>query len=534
MLLAVLGVSSMVHLFSIGYMGEDPHYPRFFSYLSLFTFGMLLLVTGDNYLVMFVGWELIGVVSFLLISFWHTRLDAAKSALQAFLVNRAGDTLLTIAFFAVATISLEYGSFFTTAPYVNEGVLTLIGLLFLGGAMGKSAQLPLHMWLPNAMEGPTPVSALIHAATLVTAGVYLLLRSSPALEYAPTALLVITLVGAATAFFAATTALLQSDLKRVIAYSTCSQMGYLVAAIGLGQYSFSLFHLVNHAFFKALLFLAAGGLLHSVADEQDQRRLGGLVALLPFTYTALLIGSLSLMALPFLTGFYSKEIILTMAGSHYTMQGHWAYLLLTATAGITSFYSVRLLCLAFLGEPAGARQVYEHTHDQPLVIAVPLVVLSILAIFFGYLAQDLFVGIGSDVMPMPTARLDGEFQPVDLTPTVLTLLAAIAAYFIYTTPSAALGLAGLGNTALGRFLTAKWRWDQVINEGIVEPALAFGRATSVRLDMGALELVGPRGLSTILPKAGALLEERRGFGSFIPLVPVMIGVTLLTAGALIA
>jgi NADH-ubiquinone oxidoreductase chain 5 len=310
-------------------------------------------------------------------------------------------------------------------------------------------------------------------------------------------------------------------------------MGYLVAAVGLGQYSISLFHLVNHAFFKALLFLAAGGLLHSVADEQDQRRLGGLVALLPFTYTALMIGSLSLMAVPFMTGMYSKELLLTMAGSHYSLGGHWAHILLTITAGITAFYSVRLLALAFLGEPAGPRSTYEHTHDQPLVIAVPLVVLSLLAIFFGYLGQDLFVGIGSDALPMPSKRLDGEFGPVDLTPTILTVVGAVLAFIIYTTPSAATGLASLADTSLGRFFGAKWRWDAVINDLVVSPGLALGRATSVRLDIGALELVGPHGLSKVLPKAGALLEERRGFGSFIPMVPVSLGLTLLAAAVLI-
>jgi len=276
MLLPVTVVSSMVHIYSISYMAGDPHNQRFFSYLSMFTFFMLILVAGDNYLILFVGWEGIGVSSYLLINFWFTRIQANKSAIKAMVVNRVGDTFLSVAFFGVfwAFGNLDYATVYSLSPYMNETVLTIIGLLFLFAAMGKSAQLGLHTWLPDAMEGPTPVSALIHAATLVTAGVYLLLRSSPLLEFAPTTLVVITWVGAITAFFAATTGLLQNDIKRVIAYSTCSQMGYLFMAVGISQYSVALFHLVNHAFFKAVLFLAAGGVLHSMADQQDMRRLG--------------------------------------------------------------------------------------------------------------------------------------------------------------------------------------------------------------------------------------------------------------------
>jgi len=292
MLLPVLVVSSLVHLYSISYMAEDPHNQRFFSYLSMFTFFMLILVSGDNYFIMFIGWEGIGISSYLLINFWFTRIQANKSGIKALTVNRVGDMFLSIGFFAIFWVfgNVDYATVFSVSPFINESAITIIGLLLLIGAMAKSAQIGLHTWLPDAMEGPTPVSALIHAATLVTAGVYLMLRSSPIIEYGPTVLIVITWVGAITAFFAATTGLLQNDLKRVIAYSTCSQMGYLFMAVGLSQYNVALFHLVNHAFFKALLFLAAGAVIHGMADQQDLRRLGGLVNFLPFTYTAILIG----------------------------------------------------------------------------------------------------------------------------------------------------------------------------------------------------------------------------------------------------
>ncbi|KAH0446554.1 hypothetical protein IEQ34_024618 [Dendrobium chrysotoxum] len=293
MLFPVLTVSALVHVFSIDYIGADPHNQRFFAYLSMFTFFMLILVTGNNYLIMFV---------------------ANKSAIKALVVNRVGDMFLSIAFFAIffALGNLDYSTIFSVAPFVNETIVVIIGFLLLFAAIGKSAQLGLHTWLPDAMEGPTPVSALIHAATLVTAGVYLLIRSSPLIEYV-------------TAFFAATTGLLQNDLKRVIAYSTCSQMGYLFMACGLSQYNVALFHLVNHAFFKALLFLAAGAVLHATYDQQDQRRLGGIIGFLPFTYTAILVGSLSLIAVPWLTGFYSKDLILEVAYGQYEFSGHIAY-----------------------------------------------------------------------------------------------------------------------------------------------------------------------------------------------------------------
>jgi NADH-ubiquinone oxidoreductase chain 5 len=512
MLLPVLIVSSMVHVYSISYMSADPHTQRFFSYLSMFTFFMLILVAGDNYLILFVGWEGIGVSSYLLINFWFTRIQANKSAIQAMVVNRVGDTFLSIAFFIAFWVfgNLDYATIYSLSPYINETVLTIIGLLFLLAAMGKSAQLGLHTWLPSAMEGPTPVSALIHAATLVTAGVYLMLRSSPLLEFAPTTLVVITWVGAVTAFFAATTGLLQNDIKRVIAYSTCSQMGYLFMAVGISQYSVALFHLVNHAFFKAVLFLAAGGVLHSMSDQQDMRRLGGLINLLPFTYTIILIGSLSLMAIPFMTGFYSKDLILESGYAHYTMSGHIVYWLGTLTAMITAFYSFRLISMTFLTTPNAPKGDYQHTHEQPLIVMIPLIILALMSIFFGYIAKDSFVGMGSDMLatslfvhPSHITLVEAEFSiPTfyKLLPAFGTILGAALALLMYhrlANFTIDLGLNHLGKR-IYTFFNAKWFFDAIINHFVINKALILGLTTAKILDRGAIELIGPFGLTNTL------------------------------------
>jgi len=509
MLLPVLVVSSLVHIFSVDYMSADPHNQRFFAYLSMFTFFMLVLVTGDNYLIMFVGWEGIGISSYLLINFWFTRIQANKSAIKALVVNRVGDMFLSIGFFAIFFVfgNLDYSTVFSIAPFINETIITIIGLLLLLAAMGKSAQLGLHTWLPDAMEGPTPVSALIHAATLVTAGVYLLLRSSPVIEYGPTTLIVITWVGALTAFFAASTGLLQNDLKRVIAYSTCSQMGYLFMACGLSQYNVALFHLVNHAFFKALLFLAAGAVLHATYDQQDQRRLGGLIGFLPFTYTAILIGSLSLMALPWLTGFYSKDIIIELAYGQYEFSGTVAYWLGTISAGLTAFYSLRLISLTFLTYPNASKAVYNNIHDAPTIVMIPLTILSILAIFFGYVASDLFVGIGSDFLsqslfthPSHITLVEAENIPLlpKLLPIILSILGAGAAlYFYHVLPTV---LINISDNKVGRklykFLNGKYYIDVIYNHYIINGALQLGYIISKVLDRGMIEMVGPHGLTT--------------------------------------
>lgn len=515
MLLPVLVVSSLVHLYSISYMAEDPHNQRFFSYLSMFTFFMLILVAGDNYFIMFIGWEGIGISSYLLINFWYTRIQANKSGIKALTVNRVGDMFLSVGFFAIFWVfgNVDYATVFSIAPFINETAITIIGLLLLVGAMAKSAQIGLHTWLPDAMEGPTPVSALIHAATLVTAGVYLMLRSSPIIEYGPTVLVVVTWVGALTAFFAATTGLLQNDLKRVIAYSTCSQMGYLFMAVGLSQYNVALFHLVNHAFFKALLFLAAGAVIHGMADQQDLRRLGGLVNFLPFTYTAILIGSLSLMAFPFLTGFYSKDLILEVALGQYEVSGNIAYWLGTISAVFTAFYSFRLISLTFFTVPNAPKGDYLHAHEAPMIIVIPLVILSIMSIGFGYVAKDLFVGIGSDFLsaalfqhPDHISLVEAEFGLpliLKLLPAIGSLFgAALAVYLYHAVPGFTISLTNntIGN-ALYKFLNGKWLFDMAYNSFIISGGLRLGHVISKVMDRGVIELVGPYGFSNVLTNA---------------------------------
>lgn len=437
-------------------------------------------------------------------------MEANKSGIKALTVNRVGDMFLSVAFFSIFFLfgNLDYSTVFSLSPFMNETTLTVIGLLLLLAAMGKSAQLGLHTWLPDAMEGPTPVSALIHAATLVTAGVYLLLRSSPLLEYAPTALLVITWVGALTAFFAASTGVLQNDLKRVIAYSTCSQMGYLFMACGLSQYNVALFHLVNHAFFKALLFLAAGAVLHATHDQQDQRRLGGLLGFLPFTYTCILIGSLSLMALPWLTGFYSKDLILEVAYAQYEFSGNVAYWLGTISAALTAFYSFRLISMTFLTYPNASKSVYLHAHDASTIVMIPLLILSILAIFFGYIGRDLFVGMGSDFLstslfthPNHITLIEAEFGlplGVKLLPAIATLLGAGVSLYLYhvaTNFTIQLTTTNVGRN-LYKFFNGKYYFDVIYNHYVINGALQLGYIVSKTLDRGMIELIGPHGLTT--------------------------------------
>ena len=521
MFIPVLYISSLIHIFSTNYMAEDPHNQRFFSYLSLFTFFMLLLVSGANYFVMFVGWEGIGVVSYLLINFWFTRLQANKAAILALTMNRVGDMGLSIGLFALFSIfgSIDYATVFSIAPYMNETAITIIGLLLLTGAMAKSAQIPLHSWLPGSMEGPTPVSALIHAATLVTAGLYLLVRSSPLLEYSSTALLIITLVGASTAFFAATCGLVQNDLKRIIAFSTISQLGYMVMAVGLSQYNVALMHVVNHAFFKALLFLGAGAVIHSFADQQDVRRLGGLIKFLPFTYTAMLVGSLSLLATPWLTGFYSKDLIIELAYAQYSFSGTFAYILGSLTAGLTAFYSFRLISLVFLTVPNGPKISYLNSHEASLAVIIPLFVLALFSIFFGFVFSDLFVGVGTDffgnsifIHPNNISIIEAEFSNnpiIKLLPAILSLLGALTAIYLYHfNPHFVIEIT---ETSLGRkiytFLNGKYLFDVVYNNYIIGVGLKLGYTFSKVLDRGVIELVGPYGLANTFTNTGVNISK---------------------------
>jgi NADH-ubiquinone oxidoreductase chain 5 len=512
--LAVLFCSTLIHIYSIYYLPSDPHNQRFFSYLSAFTFGMLVLICGANFFVMFVGWEIIGLVSYLLINFYFTRIQANKAAILAFTMNRQGDMLLSIGFLAIFALfgSLNYSTVFSLAPYMNETALTIIALLLFGGACAKSAQLPLHSWLPGSMEAPTPVSALLHAATLVTAGIYLLLRCSPILEYSPTALLVITIVGASTAFFAATCGLVANDLKRIIAMSTISQLGYMTMAIGLSQYNVALFHTVNHAFFKALLFLGAGAVIHSFGDQQDIRKMGGLIKFLPFTYSVMLVGTLSLLATPFLTGFYSKDLIIELAYGNYSFSKMYAFILGSVTAGLTAFYSFRLISLVFLVSPNGNKQSYLNSHESNIWAIMPLIILSLFSIFFGYLFSDMFVGMGSDffgnslfIHPNNITLVEAEYSLsifIKLLPSILSLIGASSALIFYLkAPEIILSLT---ETSMGKklytFLNSKYYFDVIYNNYVFSNGFKLGYSISKLIDRGVIELVGPFGLSNSIFK----------------------------------
>jgi NADH-ubiquinone oxidoreductase chain 5 len=558
MLFVVNLVSALVHLYSTDYMSHDPHLPRFMAYLSLFTFFMLMLITGDNFVILFLGWEGVGICSYLLISFWYTRLQANKAAIKALVVNRVADFTLTIGMVAIFFVfqSLDFHVVFPLAPFfVNSTfvfcnydlpVLTVICSLLFLGAMGKSAQIGLHTWLPDAMEGPTPVSALIHAATMVTAGVFLIIKCSPLYEYVPTVLSIITFVGATTAFFSATVGLVQNDIKKVIAYSTCSQLGYMIFACGLSSYHVSFFHLVNHAFFKALLFLSAGAIIHSLSNEQDMRKYGALASLLPFTSVMLLIGSLSLMGFPFLTGFYSKDLILELAFTKYTFEGSFAYTLGLVTAFFTSYYSFRVFYMTFISKNNSFRAVMSHIHELPLKMAIALMVLSLGSIFFGYLAKDLFVGLGTDfwnhsifILPQNNNQLDAEFfglpklssletenyynytypyRWIKILPFLSSLVAVYLVFQIFsyvglsdkihaTEQSSASNFSVVKKTEetnfvareVYKFLSYKWYFDAIYNELINRPLLNTAYKTIFKsLDKGLLELFGPYGTSYVL------------------------------------
>nr|YP_010721275.1 NADH dehydrogenase subunit 5 [Cyathus jiayuguanensis]WDS46469.1 NADH dehydrogenase subunit 5 [Cyathus jiayuguanensis] len=512
--LAVIYCSTLIHIYSIDYLSSDPANQRFFSYLSAFTAGMLFLICGGNLLVMFVGWEAIGVVSYLLINFYYTRLQSNKASLLAFNMNRGGDMLMSIGFFAIIAIfgTVNYSQIFSLAPYINETALTIITLFLLGGALAKSANIPLHSWLPGSMEAPTPVSALLHAATLVTAGIYLLIRISPMLEYSPTTLLVITVIGSTTAFFAATCGLVQNDLKRIIAFSTISQLGYMMMAVGLSQYNLALMHTVNHAFFKALLFLGAGAVIHSFADQQDVRKMGGLIKFLPFTYSVMLVGSLSLLATPYLSGFYSKDLILELAFGSYSLSGMYAYILGTITAGITAFYSFRLINLVFLTSPNGHKYSYLNSHEANFAVILPLTILALLSIFFGFIFSDLFVGVGSDffgnsifILPNNINIIEAEFSLnsfIKLLPAIVSFSGAALAFYLYHYQSLFLNSLTIFNKSLYGFFNGKYYFDVVYNHFFISEGLKLGYRISKEVDRGAIELLGPNGLANAFTNTG--------------------------------
>lgn len=518
MLVVVTNVSALVHVYSIGYMAEDPHQPRFFAYLSLFTFAMLMLVTADNLVQLFFGWEGVGLASYLLIGFWYHKPEANAAAIKAFIVNRVGDFGFALGIFAVYFMigSVAYDTIFAEAKSLvgkemlflswHFDALTVICLLLFVGAMGKSAQFLLHTWLPDAMEGPTPVSALIHAATMVTAGVFMVARLSPLFELAPIALDVVVFVGATTAFFAATVGLVQNDIKRIVAYSTCSQLGYMFVAMGVGAYSVGMFHLFTHAAFKALLFLGSGSVIHAMHHEQDIRRMGGLARKIPYTYAMMLVGTLALTGFPLTAGFFSKDAIIEAAFAGHSPVAQYGFWLLIIAAALTSFYSWRLMFLTFHGVSRADHHTLEHVHESPPSMTVPLAFLALGALvlgigfkgiftteagILGFFRDSLFSATGHKILDemhhVPTWVVAG--------PTVMMIVGFLVSYWFYIhNPEAPRQLARRHQT-LYRFLLNKWYFDEIYDYLFVEPAKRVGRFLWKRGDGWLIDGFGPDGVS---------------------------------------
>ncbi len=491
MLVVVNTVSSLVHVYSIGYMHNDPHRPRFFAYLSLFTFAMLALVTADNLLQMFFGWEGVGLASYLLIGFWYKKPTANAAAMKAFIVNRVGDFGFALGIFALFMLagSINLDEIFATVPSLTGqsftflswevDVLTTISLLLFMGAMGKSAQFLLHTWLPDAMEGPTPVSALIHAATMVTAGVFMVARLSPIFEITPDALTVVTVIGAITAFFAATVGLVQNDIKRVIAYSTCSQLGYMFVALGVGAYGAAIFHLFTHAFFKALLFLGAGSVIHAMSDEQDMRHMGGLYKMIPQTYAMMLIGTLALTGFPGFAGFFSKDAIIESTFAATGPFSEYAFYLLVFAAFLTSFYSWRLIFMTFHGRSRATPDVLSHVHESPRVMLIPLFILALGAVASGFAFKEFFFGHeytafwNGALFTNATNDLVNEFHHVPLwvklSPFIAMLLGLGLAYLFYIFRPALPGIVARLFQPIYLFLYNKWYFDELYDYIFIRP-----------------------------------------------------------------
>ncbi len=519
MVIVVTVVSTMVHIYSIGYMSHDHHNPRFFAYLSLFTFAMLMLVTADNLVQMFFGWEGVGVASYLLIGFWYHKPEANAAAIKAFLVNRVGDFGFALGIFGTFLLfdTVVLDEIFQAVPgktgseitflWFSADALTVLTLLLFIGAMGKSAQLGLHTWLPDAMEGPTPVSALIHAATMVTAGVFMVARLSPMMEYAPDTLMVVTVVGASTAFFAATVGLCQNDIKRVIAYSTCSQLGYMFFACGVSAYSAGIFHLLTHAFFKALLFLGAGSVIHAMSDEQDMRNMGGLRTRIPLTFWLMIIGTLALTGFPFLAGYYSKDLILESAFARHTGVGDYAFWLGIIAAGMTAFYSWRLIFMTFFGECRADKHVQDHIHESPLVMTLPLMVLAVGALIAGKLGYEAFGG--QDMAAFWNGALlvldsnntieAAHHVPVWVIamPTVMFVLGTGGAYYCYVLRPEVPGIITSYYGEIYRFLLNKWYFDELFDWMFVRPAMRLGRVFWKSGDGAIIDGHGPDGVAAV-------------------------------------
>ena len=534
MLVVVNTVSALVHIYSIGYMHHDPNRPRFFAYLSLFTFAMLMLVTADNLIQMFFGWEGVGLASYLLIGFWYKKPSANAAAIKAFVVNRVGDFGFALGIFGVFVLfgSVNLSTVFANAASFlpaegapagaavltflghaldKQSALTIVCLLLFMGAMGKSAQVPLHTWLPDAMEGPTPVSALIHAATMVTAGVFMLARLSPLFELSHSALTVVTFIGAFTAFFAATVGLVQNDIKRVIAYSTCSQLGYMFVALGVGAYGAAIFHLFTHAFFKALLFLGSGSVIHAVSDEQDMRKMGGLRKLIPATYWMMVIGTLALTGVGIpatvigTAGFFSKDAIIETSFASHNAVAAFAFILLVVAACFTSFYSWRLIFMTFHGEPRASHEVMHHVHESPPVMLVPLYVLAAGALFAGIIFHGAFIGEGyaefwkASLFTLPDNHILHEIHElplwVELAPFVAMLIGLAGAWKFYIRSPELPRSVAANHRLLYGFLLNKWYFDELYDFLFVQPAKRLGRFLWKTGDGTIIDGLGPDGIS---------------------------------------
>ena len=518
MLVVVTFVSALVHIYSIGYMSHDPHKPRFMSYLSLFTFSMLVLVVSDNFLQLFFGWEGVGLCSYLLIGFWYKKESANNAAIKAFIVNRVGDFGLAIGIFLIFFYfgTINFKEVFDLAPQFLEkkivffgfesSLITLICLFLFIGAMGKSAQFLLHTWLPDAMEGPTPVSALIHAATMVTAGVFLVVRCSPLFEYSQTALNLVTIVGMITAIFAASVALVQNDIKKIVAYSTCSQLGYMFFAAGVGAYHVAMFHLFTHAFFKALLFLGSGSVIHAFKDEQDIRNMGGVRKKLPYTYIFMLIGTLALTGFPFLSGFYSKDAIIEFAYLRNSTLGNYAATIGIFTAFLTSIYSWRLIFKTFHGPYNNKKVLINETHESPIIMLAPLLLLSIGAIFAGYYFKETFIGHHSNDFWQASIFFLNEIKhdPIPswfllLTPILVTIAIPISFYY-FVTNIKILEDFKKTNLPLYNFLLNKWFIDELYEQIFIKPAKKMGSFFWKKCDQGIIDRFGPDGISKLIKK----------------------------------
>jgi NADH-quinone oxidoreductase subunit L len=506
-------VSAFVHLYSIGYMREDPYRPRFFGYLSMFTFAMLMLVTANNFLQMYFGWEGVGLASYLLIGFWYKKPSANEAALKAFVVNRVGDFGFALGIFAIFFVfkTLNFDAVFAAAPGIagktfvfagyNVDILTTICLLLFMGAMGKSAQFMLHTWLPDAMEGPTPVSALIHAATMVTAGVFMVARLSPLFELAPTAQAFVTFIGGTTAFFAATIGMVQNDIKRVIAYSTCSQLGYMFVAMGVGAYSIGMYHLFTHACFKALLFLCSGSVIVAMHHEQDMRKMGGLRKKIPFTYWMMIMGSLALTGFPLTAGYFSKDAIIASALEGRNSMAFYGYLTTLAAAALTAFYTWRLLFMTFHGSPRDMH-AYEAAHESPITMLIPLGVLGAGTILAGLPFYDIFAGHGAAEFFHGSIKITDILDRihhlsfgVEMLPTVMMAIGFLIAWLFYIRrPDLPVELARQ-QEPLYKFLLNKWYFDELYDLIFIRPTLWLGRLMWKGGDGWLIDGFGPDGVS---------------------------------------